>query len=351
MWPPLVNASVSQFNQMRAIRITSASQLETLLDSVSEDTVTAAIHWRLCKDLLASVNDFVRELNQSPAFWSLTMNAHREVVLFRLGRLYDQQNRALCLTSLVSTISANVHFFEVDHFRERLKDNPFVASLAASVRPPDIATLTVDSEAVSESDPLVKKLITLRNRVIAHRDPTVVLGASQSPPGDLSEVEIDSLLERAATTVNRYSSLFKANTHSMRILGHDDFRRVLGHVKDGLNARAAAIEAEIERATTVGNMTDELPSVSKEDWWALLSQSADAISQFKGNQWSVTNYSLILLGAITGTGTLLESSLGSIERLALAVAAVVVAGVSCAAVWHLELGIRAARARSHLINT
>ncbi len=237
---------------MSTIPITSANELETLLDSLSEDTVTASIHWRLCKDLWASVNECVRELNQSPAFWSLTMNAHREVVLFRLGRLYDQQNRALSLPSLVATISANAHFFDVEHFRERLKDNPFVASLAESARTPDTQTLSTDARVVSDSDPLVKKLASLRNRVIAHRDPTVVLGASQSPPGDLSQTEIDTLLERAATTVNRYSSLFKANTHAMTILGHDDFRRVLKHVKDGLDARAAAIAAEIERAKQTG---------------------------------------------------------------------------------------------------
>jgi hypothetical protein len=111
---------------MRPIRVETEAQFDTLLASLSEDTVTASIHWTLCKDLWASVNEFVRELNQSPAFWSLTMNAHREVALFRLGRLFDQQRSALSLRSLVDTIAANLHLFDVERFRERLKENPFV---------------------------------------------------------------------------------------------------------------------------------------------------------------------------------------------------------------------------------
>jgi hypothetical protein len=237
---------------MPKIRIETEAQFDALLASLSEDTATASIHWRLCKDLWASVNEFIRELNQSPAFWSLSMNAHREVVLFRLSRLYDQQNRALSLPSLVATVSANVHLFEVERFKERLKENPFVLSLAEGARMPDSETLTSDAREVSESDPLVKRLIALRNRVLAHRDPSAVLGSQDDLPGELSEAEIDTLVERAAATVNRYSSLFKANTHLMKMLGQDDFRRVLRHVKDGLDARAAAFAAEVARARETG---------------------------------------------------------------------------------------------------
>src|SRR2546425_8931023 len=121
---------------MPLIKVATESQFETLLSSLAEDTVTASIHWKLCKDLFGCVNEFVRELNQSPAFWSLTVNAHREVALFRLGRLFDQQTGALSLRSLVDTIAANLRLFDVDRFRERLKDNPFVHSLADGARRP-----------------------------------------------------------------------------------------------------------------------------------------------------------------------------------------------------------------------
>jgi hypothetical protein len=193
------------------------------------------------------VNEFVRELNQSPAFLSLTMSAHREVALLRLGRLFDQQKGALSLPSLVDTIAANQHFFDVDRFKERLKDNPFVQSLAEGARRPDSETLASDGRSVSPSDPLVERLTTMRNRVMAHRDPRVVLGTVADPAGDVEAAAIDHLLSRAATVVNRYSMMFRAGSHLM--FGHDDFRRVLEHVRDDVDAINARIDEEIARAT------------------------------------------------------------------------------------------------------
>ena len=237
---------------MSAIKIKTEAQFATLLTSLAEDVVTASIHWKLCKDLWASVNEFVRELNQSPAFWSLTMNAHREVALFRLGRLFDQQKGALSLTTLVDTIAANLALFDLDRLKERLKDNPFVQSLAEGARRPNTDTLAQDAQCVSESDPLVARLTAIRNRVLAHRDPRVVLGTVTDPAGALEASDIDALLQRAATVVNRYSSLFRTGTHMMSMLGQDDFRRVLEHLRSDADTIEARIQDEIIRATSAG---------------------------------------------------------------------------------------------------
>jgi AbiU2 len=237
---------------MPSIRIETETQFETLLQSLSEDAVTASIHWRLYKDLWACVNEFVRELNQSPAFWSLTMDAHREVALFRLGRLFDQQNSALSLASLVDTIAANLHLFDVELFRVRLKDNPFVQSLSEDARRPGRETVATDAREVSESDPLVARLIAVRNRALAHRDPRIVLRVVDDPTAALSAPDIDALLARAAGVVNRYSSMFKAHTHMMSMFGQDDFRRVLEHVRADVDAIESRIDDEIARANEAG---------------------------------------------------------------------------------------------------
>jgi hypothetical protein len=168
--------------------------------------------------------------------------------MFRLGRLYDQQRGALSLASLVETIRANQHLFDEASFRERLKDNPFVDGLAKDARRPDSATLDSDARSVVESDTLVERLVAIRNRVLAHRDPRVVLGASDDPAAALAAVDVDTLLARAATVVNRYGILFRAGSHLMRIVGHDDFRSVLRHVRSVLVATEREINEEIARA-------------------------------------------------------------------------------------------------------
>lgn len=229
--------------------VRSEAAFATLLTSITEDTVTATIHLRLFEDLSSSVAEFVVELNQSPAFWSLTLNAHREVALFRLCRLYDSQRGALSLPSLVDTIRANEHLFEEVRFRERLKDNPFVDSLATGARRPDRAILDRDAASVSgRSDPLVKKLLAIRNRVLAHRDLGVVLRALNDSAGALDPADMGALLDRAATIINRYGSLFRAGTSLMTILGQDDFRRILVHVRNDLATSEAELALEIARA-------------------------------------------------------------------------------------------------------
>ncbi len=236
---------------MARIPVESEAAFSTLLTSLTEDTVTASIHWRLCKDLWASVPEFVRELNQSPAFWSLTFNAHRETALFRLGRLYDQQSSALSLPSLVDTIAANQHLFDDAHFRERLKENPFVESLAQGARRPDDQILAQDAASVSErSDALVARLLAVRNRVLAHRDPRVVLGTIHDPSDAVDNADIDALLERAAKIVNRYGIMFRAGSSLMSIIGQDDFKSVLKHVRRDLAAYKKQIAEEVARART-----------------------------------------------------------------------------------------------------
>jgi hypothetical protein len=234
---------------MARIPVESEAAFATLLTSITEDTVTATVHWRLCKDLWASVPEFVMELNQSPAFWSLTFNAHREVALFRLGRLYDQQSGALSLPSLVDTIVANQHLFDDVHFRERLKNNPFVESLAQSARRPDESMLAQDAASVSEcSDRLVKRLLAVRNRVLAHRDPRVALGRVSDPSSGTGDADIDTLLDRAATIVNRYGIMFRAGSHLMSIIGQEDFKQVLKHVRRSIEVYEKQIADEIAQA-------------------------------------------------------------------------------------------------------
>jgi len=53
----------------------------------------------------------------------------------------------------------NLSIFDEPNFRQRLKGNAFVESLAAELIAPDQAQLQKDIETVSDSDPLVHKLV------------------------------------------------------------------------------------------------------------------------------------------------------------------------------------------------
>jgi hypothetical protein len=152
----------------------------------------------------------------------------------------------------LGTIRANLHLFDEAPFRERLKGNPFVDSLARDARRPSSARLARDVRLVSDSDRLVAKLLDLRNKVLAHRDPRVVVGLAPNPTLTLADTQLDALLKRASRTVNRYSILFVAGSHLMRLVGDDDYLQVLKAVREHMLARERQFREELKTARTDG---------------------------------------------------------------------------------------------------
>ncbi len=217
------------------IKIGSSQEFGRLLNDLAEEMVSACIHFRLYSDLKAAVNNYITELNQSPAFWFLTFRAHLDTVFIRLCRIYDQHSSSFNLKTLLDFITGNIAIFDVEEFRERLKDNPFVDSLASNITKPDIGQLHKDIQYVSVENPYIKNLIIWRNNIIVHKS---VKHASKEInfPNDypLSIENIEELLKEGMAILNRYSILFSENVYSTKIVGHDDFRNVLEAIRSSV---------------------------------------------------------------------------------------------------------------------
>ena len=239
------DSRVSGRRRVKPVHLQSEGEFHTLLDSATRG-VQRHLHWRLYRKLRAAIRRYVREFNEAPAFWSLTMSAHSDAALFRLVRLYEP-NGGLALERLIETIRASPWLFEVQRFRKRLKDNPHVESLAKHARPPRADEFDRDVRFVAEDERLVSKLLTLRNRVLAHRDPSVILGSVRDPYSDLTARQVVALLKRASTIVNRYWQLYSAGSHLMRIMGEDDYRTVLGAVRERGRERRRQFNEELRR--------------------------------------------------------------------------------------------------------
>jgi hypothetical protein len=233
------------------IRIQNSAEFHCLLLALVDELTDAQIHFNLYQNLVAAKSDYAIEFNQSWTFWSLTISAHMDAVLLRLCKAYDQyggDNPSLNLRSLLDTIAANMDLFDEPNFRERLKENPFVDSLAASPRRPDLIRLRQDIESVSNSFPLVKKLTIWRNNYVAHRSPSLALDREAFGKKHLLLItEIGELLANGVTIVNRYSDLFIAAHHAAGIVGQDDYLDVLKAVRESLEAYEARIQEEIKR--------------------------------------------------------------------------------------------------------
>jgi hypothetical protein len=229
------------------LKVRNAAEFSRLVNALADDIVTAAIHLRLLRDLHRSVRKYVRELNQSPAFWSLTFRAHSDCAMLALCRIYDSHEKSLNIRNLIDVAMANPDWFSTEQFRLRKKDNPYVDSLAETDRLPKKSRIRADLKFCS--GPLVSRLQIWRHQAVAHRsrehalDPAAAI--ARSP---ISIKDMQKLADRAARMVNYYSQLFDANSYMTRIVGHDDYIQVLESVRERMRSIEGGITEELRQA-------------------------------------------------------------------------------------------------------
>ena len=163
------------------IKVNDSAEFKRLIGALSDDIVSAAIHWRMQCDLLESMKEYPLVRQQSNTFWHLTLNAHVRTAIQYLCRAFDQEQRSLHLLSWLLTIKENLHLFSTTEFRNRLAHNAFVDSLANGDIKPDEAQLNKDIELCKASDPLVRKLVSFRGSSVAHRSATLTRGGAALP--------------------------------------------------------------------------------------------------------------------------------------------------------------------------
>lgn len=214
------------------IRVSSSEEFGRLLDALANDVVYANIHWNHANDISAALNEYPQVWAQSRTFWHLTLNANRYTALQALARAYDQNQSSLHLLSLLRTIQDNLRLFSEPEFRKRLAGNAFVDSLAADPRVPDAVVLAQDITLCCAKDPDVNVLLKYRSNLLAHRNAkTTAAGTASDGQFAVPGTVVQSLLERARTVLNRYSYLFSAATHSINMIGRDDFRYIFKSVQ------------------------------------------------------------------------------------------------------------------------
>ena len=236
------------------LKLKNAEEFRRLLTALLDDLVDARLHFSLHQELAKATEEYAGEFSQSPTFWGLTLGAHMDAVMVRLCRAYDTYERsALNLRNLLDTIEANLVIFDEPNFRQRLKGNAFVDSLAAELKPPDQAQLQKDIEVVSVSDPLVHKLVMWRNSHIAHRNSHFTLNPKKfDAQYPLLFAEIDVLITRALEIGNRYSLLFDATAHATLMVGREDYLNVLKAIREHVQAYERGLEEERKRLGVAG---------------------------------------------------------------------------------------------------
>jgi hypothetical protein len=213
--------------------INSRAAFDRLLDHLAAEERRAADHWYLWGALGAAFDDYSKELNETPQFWTLTLRALQDSVVLRLGRLFDPTKGALSLGNFLQTIRNHAAHHSL-------------GSLGLDV--PELDTVAIDEELrkVSITAPLISRLTQVRNQYLAHRQASLVARGSFDSP-ELRREDIAMILSIASTIVDKYCRFHERPPTGGRLPGADDYKHMLDLLKVGLEFIEAKQANEITR--------------------------------------------------------------------------------------------------------
>ncbi|WP_266170749.1 hypothetical protein [Dyella subtropica] len=228
-------------------------QFGALVRALAQDVVDAHIHWDQHNALQAQLEKWPQVQAEAWPFWGYTLTAHRRTTLAALARVFDQEENSLHLYAWLTTIRSHLRLFGNHPVHHRPSDDPFAKWLPEGVVAPDTQQLEDDIALCAIADPDVLALVRYRNNLLAHRGRKLSLQGDAAKLPTLLYEQIDRLLERARTLLNRYNYMFDASVFSMTPLGHDAVETVfecvqrdLDHREEKEAARMAAAQARVQ---------------------------------------------------------------------------------------------------------
>jgi hypothetical protein len=201
--------------------IDSRPTFDNFLDHLAMEGRRAGDHWHLWGAIEGAFDNYERELSQTPQFWKLTRRALKDSVVLRLGRLFDPNKQALSLFTFLNAIQHHAA-------------NHTLGSLELDVPGLDAAAVREELNNVSKDDPLIARLIQVRNEYLAHRQGSLVRRESFDSLPTLSRDDLETLAQRASTILDKYCRLYERPLPSVRFVGADDYKHLFALLKIGL---------------------------------------------------------------------------------------------------------------------
>jgi hypothetical protein len=212
--------------RFKSVRLKSRDEFDGMIEHMTHEAYRARDNWDFWGAIEKSFEEYWVELNATPAFWEMTRRAYKDAVVLRLGRLYDPHATATSLGNLLQTI----------------KENDCLASALVPEAVVGLDRTELDSEliAVSDGDPIVRKLLLIRNEYLAHRGTRHVTKGTFASLPTLERDEISALVARALDILRKYRERLG---YPPLLWGHreeEEFYRLLALVRAGRKSEELA---------------------------------------------------------------------------------------------------------------
>jgi hypothetical protein len=240
------------------IRIQHDDEFGKLLRGLAQDIVDAHIHWNQYLALQTQMDKSPHVAAEAYTFWHYTLIAHQRAALMCLARAFDDHNDALHLRSWLSAIRDHLHLFGKSKAAQRRPNDPFAAWISENAAKPDPMQLDLDIKSCSRrDDPDAQALNIFRDNLLAHRNADLMKEGDPAKLPPLLVEQVDRLLARAITLLNRYAYMFETSMYGTQPIGHDHVERVFAYVQCVLDQIECRIETQVAALTT---QTKERPN-------------------------------------------------------------------------------------------
>jgi len=171
-------------------------------------------HFTICKYLKNIGKDYLRELNQAPAFFSLTKNAHLLETIMRINRFFDKDRRKRPLTiwEFLDFVQQNLDMFSSEAFEKRVRDRGRYDEIAMRRRIEITCQKVVQDRQKLQRLP-IHNLRKWRNRALAHTQKKDVLqNIDVFKEYPVEPQQIDEIIDTLHDVLNDYSAAYDASS-------------------------------------------------------------------------------------------------------------------------------------------
>jgi hypothetical protein len=190
-------------------------------------------HFTILKYIKEIQKDYHRELNQAPAFWGLTINAHLYAALMRLNRFFDRKEKVkhLHMNSFLDFIEQNLDIFSHQAFERRLRAVGRYDERAEKFNSGITAT-KVEKDRQKLRDLPVSNLRRWRNTMLAHIDRGyVVQKADIAKKHPIKIKHTEQIINTLHGMLNEYLLAYDFSEHSKDLTIEHGIQYVLDAIK------------------------------------------------------------------------------------------------------------------------
>ena len=174
-------------------------------------------HFMILKYIKEIQNDYLKELNQAPDFWGLTINAHVFSVLTHLNIFFGRKEKVshLHMRSFLDFVKENPGIFSRAAFERRLRAvNKYDESAKDYNSEIKITTEKVDDDIRKLSNLPISSLKTWRNSILSHIDKdSVARNIDIAKRNPIRMKHIEEIIETLDNMLNEYLLAYNFSTY------------------------------------------------------------------------------------------------------------------------------------------